>query len=218
MDPFRFIIALGPLAIYLMLLGYVNLRRTPLVTTGTRDTALLAFAVVGLVIVGPLELFMPQEAIVRFRSASIVWALLLGFYSLCVTLFILLSRPRLVVYNVTPEHLRPILADLAARMDESARWAGDSLAMPQYGVQLHLEAFAPTRTVTLKPNGIEQSISGWQRLDAELSQVLRDAPVSPNPLGYVQITAGLLILSAALGWMCWQPELFEQAMSQMLRL
>ena len=119
---------------------------------------------------------------------------------------------------MTPDHLRPFLADLAARMDESARWAGDSLVMPQYGVQLHLEAFAPTRTVTLKPNGIEQSISGWQRLDTELSQVLRDAPVSPNPLGYVQITAGLLILSAALGWMCWQPELFEQAMSQMLRL
>ena len=218
MDPFRFIIAMGPLAIYLLLLGYVNLRRSPLLTTGTRDTALLAFAVVGFVAVGPMELFMPEEAVIRFRGASVVWLLLLGFYGLCVTLLILLSRPRLIVYNVTLGHLRPVLADLAATLDHSARWAGDSLMMPQYGVQLHLDEFAPMRTVTLKPSGTDQSISGWRRLDADLTQILHEAPVSRNPLGYALIASGLLILGAALWWICWQPELFEQAIREMLRL
>jgi hypothetical protein len=218
MDPFRFIVAVGPLAIYLILLGYVNLRRSPLVTTGTRDTALLAFAVSGFVAMGPMELFMPEEAVNRFRGASIVWLLLLGFYGLSITLLILLSRPRLIVYNVTLGHLRPILADLAATLDSSARWAGDSLVMPQYGVQLHLDAFAPMRTVTLKPSGMDQSISGWRRLDADLTQILHEAPVSRNPLGYALIVVGLLILSAALSWIVWQPEMFEQAIKEVLRL
>ncbi|MCH8922980.1 MAG: hypothetical protein IIA67_07510 [Planctomycetes bacterium] len=218
MDPFRFIIAMGPLAIYMILLGYVNLRRSPLVTTGTRDMALLGFAIVGFVIVGPMELFMPQEAVNRFGGAAFVWLLLVGFYGLCATLYILLARPRLIVYNVTLGHLRPILADLAATLDQSARWAGDSLVMPQYGVQLHLDAFPAMRTVTLKPNGVEQSISGWRRLDADLSQILHEAPVSRNPLGYALIVGGLLILFAALGWIVWQPELFERAMRQMRRL
>ena len=125
MDPFRLMITVGPLAIYLILLGYVNLRRSPLVTTGTRDTALLGFAVVGLVIVGPMELFMPEEAVRRFGGAPIVWLLLLGFYGLSVTLMILLSRPRLIVYNATLGHLRPILAELAATLDHNADPDGD---------------------------------------------------------------------------------------------
>ena len=218
MDPFRFIVAVGPLAIYLILLGYVNLRRSPLVTTGTRDTALLAFAVVGLVMVGPMELFMPRGPVTRLGIDGLVWLLLLAFYSLCVTLLILLSRPRLIVYNVRLVDLRPILADLAATLDHSACWAGDSLVLPQLGVQLHLDEFAAMRTVTLKPNGIEQSVTGWRRLDAELSEVLRDVPTARNPLGYALITIGPLILSVALWWMYWQPKLFEQAMKAMLRL
>lgn len=218
MDPFRFSIAVGPLAIYLILLGYVNLRRKPLVTTGTRDTALLAFAVLGMVSIGPMELFMPLEAVARFQHAGIVWLLLLGFYGLCVTLFILLSRPRLIVYNVSAGQLRPILADLAARLDPSARWAGDSLVMPQYGVQLHLESFAVMRTVTLKSNGAEQSISGWRRLDHQLSEAMRDAPVSRNPLGYSFITLGLLVLSTALWWVSEKHELVEKTIDEMMRL
>ena len=57
-------------------------------------------------------------------------------------LLILSMRPRLVVYNITLEQLRPLLADVVARLDSEARWAGESLVMPQLGVQLHLEAVA----------------------------------------------------------------------------
>jgi 2-keto-4-pentenoate hydratase len=35
-DPLHLIIALGPLAMYLLLMGLFNLTRRPLVTTGTR--------------------------------------------------------------------------------------------------------------------------------------------------------------------------------------
>ena len=36
-DPLRFAIAIGPLAIYLLVMGIVNLMSRPFVTTGARD-------------------------------------------------------------------------------------------------------------------------------------------------------------------------------------
>ena len=44
MDPLHFCIAIAPLAVYLLLLGVMNLRGRPFVTTGARDAAALALA------------------------------------------------------------------------------------------------------------------------------------------------------------------------------
>jgi hypothetical protein len=78
MDPFRLCLAFGPVTIYLLLLGIVNLGRRPLLVSGVRDTAALALAISGLVIVGPIELFFPvrgrhQTRHVRLGFAA--WAL-----------------------------------------------------------------------------------------------------------------------------------------------
>ncbi|MEI7903478.1 MAG: hypothetical protein WCK89_24835, partial [bacterium] len=59
MDPFRLCLAFGPVAIYAVLLGAINLLRRPFAVSGTRDAAALGLAVSGLVIVGPIELFLP---------------------------------------------------------------------------------------------------------------------------------------------------------------
>ena len=115
MDPFRFCLALGPVAMYLVLLGAVNLSRRPLLVSGVRDVATLALAVSGLVIVGPMELFFPFEAAMRFGPH--VWVLLLALYAMCVVLVLLLLRPRLVIYNISADKLRPILAELVDRLD-----------------------------------------------------------------------------------------------------
>ena len=39
MDPFRLCVALGPVAIYLLLVGTLNLFRRPFLVSGTRDAA-----------------------------------------------------------------------------------------------------------------------------------------------------------------------------------
>ena len=143
MDPFRLCIALGPLAMYLLLLGAVDLSRRPLLVSGLRDAATLALAVSGLVIIGPIELFFPFEAAVQFGPR--VWLLLLALYALCVVLVLLLLRPRLVVYNISIDGLRAILAELVDRLDPDARWAGDSLALPGLGVQLYVDNFVAMR-------------------------------------------------------------------------
>ena len=46
-DPFRLAIALVPLAAYLLLVGLVNLRRRPLLTSGGSDLAVLGLALHG---------------------------------------------------------------------------------------------------------------------------------------------------------------------------
>jgi hypothetical protein len=194
MDPFRLCLALGPVAIYLLLLGAVNLSRRPLLVSGVRDAATLALAMSGLVIVGPIELFFPFEAGVQFGPR--VWLLLLALYALCVVLVLLLLRPRLVIYNISIDRLRAILAELVDRLDPDARWAGDSLVLPGLGVQLYVDNFAAFRSISLISAGGNQSHQGWRRLEAALGPAIAREEISRNPGGLGLVGAGLLIIAA----------------------
>jgi hypothetical protein len=64
-------------------------------------------------------------------------------------LVLLLLRPRLVIYNISVDKLRPILAEIVSELDPNARWAGDSLVLPGLGVQLYVDHFAAFRNVSL---------------------------------------------------------------------
>jgi hypothetical protein len=192
MDPFRLCLALGPVAMYLLLLGAVNLSRRSLLVSGARDAAALALAVSGLVVIGPMELFFPFESAVKL--GSYVWVLLLALYVMCVVLWLLLLRPRLVIYNISADKLRPILADVVGQFDGDARWAGDSLAIPKLGVQLYMDNFAPLRNVSLISAGGSQNHTGWRRLETGLRTALAREEVARNPRGLSLIVAGLLFL------------------------
>ena len=76
-------------------------------TTGARDLAVLAIAVSGFMIAGPLELFLPEA--VAAVLGGWVWVPLIMLYGLVTTLMLLLMRPRLVVYNISALQLRPLL-------------------------------------------------------------------------------------------------------------
>ena len=110
MDPFRLCLAMGPVAIYLLLLGTVNMFRRPFLVSGGRDTAALGLAISGLIIVGPVELLFPVSASVSFGTFT-VWTCLIALYGLCLVFTLLMLRPRLVVYNILPDEFRPILAE-----------------------------------------------------------------------------------------------------------
>src|SRR5688572_14542424 len=99
LDPLHATIALAPAAVYLLLIGMLNLSSRPFVTTGLRDSAALGVALMGFVIVGPMELFLPERLLARLPMPWLVWPILIAFYLLCLTLLVLLQRPRLVVYN-----------------------------------------------------------------------------------------------------------------------
>jgi hypothetical protein len=197
MDALRLCLGLAPVALYLWLLGVRSLSQRPWLVLGVRDSAMLALAISGLVVIGPIELFFPHEAAVWF--GPYVWLLVLALYAMCVVLWLLVSRPRLVIYNVSLDKLRPTLADVVGSLDADARWAGDSLALPGLGVQLYAEGFAVLRGVSLVAAGGRQSQAGWRRLEEALRAALAREEVTRDPRGLGLFLAGLLCL-AAIGW------------------
>lgn len=216
LDPLHVIIALGPLAAYFVLLGLINLSRRPLVTTGARDVAALGLAVVGLVFIGPAELFLPDAAIVEL--GWIAWLMLGAFYALLLTLGVLLLRPRLVIYNVTADQLRPALANVVAELDGDARWAGESLVLPNLGVQLHVEPVSATRNAELISNGPNQNYSGWRALEIALTQALRRTTNSPNPYAIFPLGFGLLMAVMVAVLTFSNPGMVAQSLIDMFRL
>src|SRR5690606_36270803 len=107
-----------------LLLGLIHLTRRPFMTSRARDAAALGVAISGFLLVGPMQLFMPQAAAERF--GGYVWLLLLTFYSLVLSLTVLLMRPRLIIYNIPRDQLRAILAQVLNGLDPDVRWAGDT--------------------------------------------------------------------------------------------
>ena len=216
MDPLRMCIALGPVAVYMLVLGALNRSRRPLVVSGVRDTAALGLAISGMMLVGPLELFAPTAAVVRY--GWYVWPLLVAFYAMCLVLVLLMMRPRLIVYNISADELRPILADLAARLDPDVRWAGDGMHSPRLGVHLHFEPSVWMRNVTLLSSGGHQDHQGWRRLEHELSTALGPIELRRNPRGYSLLSAGTLILLWLMINIARDPQAVGQALIDLLRL
>ncbi len=214
-DALHLSIALGPLAVYLLLLGFINLSTRPFVTTGARDVGALGLAIAGLIVAGPMELFLPEAATHRF--GGYVWLLLLAFYGLCLTLLVLLLRPRLVIYNVNPDQLRAVLAEVVTELDADARWAGDSLVLPKMGVQLHVELSRVTRNVQLVAAGQRQSFPGWKRLEIALAKVLHQTAASPNPFGFGMLAGGILLICLLTYRMVSDPATVVQGLDEMLR-
>jgi hypothetical protein len=191
MEAFNQCVALGPVAIYLLLLGVIGLARRPIVMSGGRDATALALAVSGMILVGPLALFFPESLAAHMGPSGrwYVWSMLTSLIVLCVAFMLLNLRPRLVIYNITVARLRPILAEIVQRLDPEARWAGDSIFLPGLGVQFHLDAVGWMRNVSLVSSGPKQDHLGWMRLRKELTAALRGVD-SPWSFG------GLLLLSA----------------------
>jgi hypothetical protein len=216
MDPLHLCIALGPLAVYLLLLGAINLSPRPFLTRGSCDTAVLAVAISGFVVAGPMELFLPEVAAARF--GGFVWLLMLVGYALVVMLLAMLMRPRIVIYNMSGDQLRPILADVVGELDPEARWADEGLVLPNLGVQLHVESFAALQNVQLVATGVEQNSRGWRRLEAGLRAALGDTQVAPNRRGFSFILFGLLMIALVAFSMFSDQQAVVRALNEMLRL
>jgi hypothetical protein len=132
-------------------------------------------------------------------------------------LIVLLLRPRLVIYNATLEQVRPIVADVVSRLDRDARWAGESLVMPQLGVQLHFEVAPHMKNVQLISSGPQQNLHGWRQLEVELRTALRRVRTSPNFHGSLFIGCGLLLIAAISLLLARDPGNVMQTLSAMLR-
>lgn len=215
MDPLHFCIAVAPLSVYLLMIGVLNVSGRPFVTTGARDAAALGIGLVGFVAAGPMILFFPESAASHF--GNLVWLMLLGFYGLLVSMIVLMMRPRIVIYNVTTEQLRPILTNVAMKLDPKSRWAGDSLIIPEKKVHLHLEPTNWLKNVQLTSGGNQQSYDGWRMLESELKTRLRDYSSGTNLIAFPLLVAALGLATMTAVWMLWDQEAVAQALEELRR-
>lgn len=216
MEPFRACLAVLPLAVYLLTIGIINLGGRPFLTTGARDGYALGLALAGFCIIGPIELFMPEAAVAQF--GPFVWLLLIAFYFLAVTSVILWMRPRIVIYNIALEELRPVLGKLVSELDPEHRWAGNSVVLPSLGVQFQIERFAPMRNVSLVAAATEQSYAGWHTLERRLAGELTATRRAPNPLGALFVSLAVLLLVAVGIWIAADPQAIVRGLVNWLQL
>jgi hypothetical protein len=184
-----------PLGAYLLVVGRLHLGRRPVVVAGSLDLAMLAAGVSGLVLAGPLALLQPAVG-----TAAWATAMLLGSLVLLVVGGLLATRPRLVVYNVTTEQLRPLLAEVIGGLDPSARWAGESVVLPGRGLQLLLDARGLARCVSVVAVGGGSSAEAWGEFAGRVRRAARKLRVRRNPWGAAAAAAGVLLLAAAIAW------------------
>lgn len=183
--------ALLPVAAYLVAVGCLHLRRRPVALSGHVDVALLALGIVGMVIAGPLALLQPG-------AGTSVWTtvvLLLGFVVI-VAGALLAARPRMVIYNVGLDQLRPVVASVAASLDPTARWAGETAALPARGLQVHLDDRGPARTVSVIAAG-KTSAEAWAEFSRRLRRAIRTVRVRRSPWAWAFLAAGAGVAAAA---------------------
>ena len=195
MDPLALGLGFGPIAIYLFAIGLLNLRRYPVVLTGWQDTAYLLLAFVGLVVIGPINLFFPLPAYIRFGPW--VWLLLLALLGLVIISINLWMRPRIVLYNIPYSELKPVLSEVALDLDPNARWAGECLVLPTIGVQLFLDYSPLLRNARLVAVGRRQDFQSWNQLEVALRKALEKTEVGRNWTGLAFLVPGLLLVTVA---------------------
>ena len=185
-------IALLPLGCYLLGLAWAHLRQRPSAVSGVFDGVMLAAAVSGLAVVGPLALLVPVTG-----GSPWSWPVLAFLFALCVAVCVLVSRPRMVVYNITVEQFRPLVAEVVSTLDPKARWAGESAALPDRGFQLHIEGNGGLRTVSVVNVGERSSPEGWGEFTRRLRRALRGLRVRRSPWGVLFACLGAVLLTAA---------------------
>lgn len=216
MDPLHVAIAILPVAMYLLLIGWINLSPRPFVTTGVRDFAALAIAITGLMIAGPLELFLPEA--VASIVGGWVWLPLLLLFGLVVTLALLLMRPRLVIYNIAAADLRETLQQCITNLDHKAEWAGDCVVCPELGIQLAIEKHAGIRNVTLASVGPEQDLDGWRKIESQLRKALADSKQPANTQGFSYVFLSSLLTAGVIYSLLNGRQELAEAFRQMLRM
>ena len=216
MDIAHLCIAILPLSTHLLTLSAFNLSRHPCVVSGSRNLWSLALAISGMMIVGPMDLFLPDDAVRRY--GFLVWPIMIGLYVLCWIFVQLVSRPRLVIYGISLKDLRPVLERVVMGIDGETRWVGDCAELPNARVHFCCDEFSALRNVTLESVSDRQSHFGWRRLQSELRTAFRKVDVPLNRCGIAFLVVGMLLLAIPTTLAAMISRVVAQQFADLLRL
>ena len=179
LDLLRFALAILPLAAYTNVLGLLRLRSGPTVMSGAMDLLLLGLAIIGVVAIGPIELFFPRAAYALLGGW--VWFVLIALYFFILMLIALNTSPKLVVYGLEAKLLKQHVCELLESQKIRAHWLGEFVEMPELGVRACIETAGRGSISQLKAAGKVQNLSGWFTLERLL--VEKVATVATNQRG-----------------------------------
>ncbi|MDO4585677.1 MAG: hypothetical protein Q4C95_00100 [Planctomycetia bacterium] len=191
MNSLFIIISLGPMALYLLVLAFINSRSCPTVVSGKRDLIFLGLGLIGFVFIGPIQMLVPINAIIVWKFW--VWFLLLSLYFLLIVFLGTFRRPQIILYNISYDEARSLLSRLALELDFEARWAGASLNLPGLGIQFYLENCSFLKNVSLIAAGEQPDLRGWNRLEEALVQATRNMKSGINPANKYFVALGIII-------------------------
>lgn len=197
-SPFYLLVALIPVLGYLGVIAAVRFSGRALVTTGGRDVAAIGFAISGLVVIGPLELFFPSTAAAFF--GPMIWGWLAAFYVLCVTLASLTARSRLVIYGRTAEDLYLPLIRAARRLDPDADGDPGNLqvSLPRLKIRLRIDGHHGVDHAEVEAFERRYPPRFWSRLLGLVREEVASGPRTSPRRGFVMlfltvVLAGLLV-------------------------
>ncbi|QDV69847.1 hypothetical protein Poly24_35650 [Rosistilla carotiformis] len=215
-DSFSIALALGPLAIYLLVIGYLQSARRPTVTTGAQDTVALAIGASGFVLAGPLVLFFPTMA--YGMLGWIVWLMLAAFFLLTLLLIILTMRPRMVIYGTTASDVREPLLRAARSIDPGARLEGEQIWFPGVAASVRLEVFSPHDTPQVVPQMQTISPVFWRRFVQASRHEIGQVENPARSKGAGMLLVALVILGFVATQIAMQPQEIVSGFREWLRL
>lgn len=196
MDFFSIFTALIPLSFYLIFLGVINLSRKTRMLTGRQDLIALSFGVAGLMIVGPLQIFLPAAGMIRFGNH--VWYPMIVLYLFGVLWLSMISRPRLVLYNLNYDEFLHILERAMEREIWTAQRHGNVVQISELKVQFEIMPVEAMKNITLRATCAEQSSAGWSVFQKTIREELLSHCTVPNASGWIYLACGIVV--AAVGW------------------
>jgi hypothetical protein len=130
----------------------------------------------------------------------------------------MLLAPRIVVYNAAYADVRKVLETVLVEFDHEAKWAGDSVSLPNVGMELHLDHLPAMRVVQILASGPSQNLAGWRQLELELQEALADVEVPANPYGASMLLFAFALIGMVGYYLLIDQQAVAQSLKQMLRL
>ncbi|MCE2750871.1 MAG: hypothetical protein LW720_03150 [Pirellula sp.] len=163
-DYLRLSFGLIPLGVYLIVMGFLALRRRPTLLTSGQEALLLGFALMGFALIGPIELFFPTGAYAALGQKT--WILLIALYGLLVLLFALQRQPGWTVLGLDSHGLRNLLGEILQKGDIEHAWLGNHLQISEWDLQAMIEPSRGFQGVShLNATGKQRNVLGWYQLE-----------------------------------------------------
>ncbi|MEC7500846.1 MAG: hypothetical protein VX970_03870 [Planctomycetota bacterium] len=196
MDFFSIRTAFIPLSFYLFFLGVMNLSRKTRVLTGRQDLIALSFGVAGLVIVGPLQIFLPPAGMIRFGNH--IWYPVVVLYLFGVLWLSMICRQRLIFYNLKYDAFSRIFERVTEREIWTVQRHGDVVQISELKIQFEILVAEAVKNITLRATRGEQSSAGWNALQNAIRDELLSHYTVPSVYGWIYVASGIVV--AAVGW------------------